>query len=109
MAQDMACEINERYGARPFSFRFSARGRTADEMDSRELCSSKEFYINGYIQTKDEIREELGEHSILYHNMEGNGWDRVVTTWTPYKNTRPLTENMVVLHEMAEPPVFDNE
>lgn len=78
-AQKMAAKITERYGATPYAFRFTTRGRTADELDSRVLRSSPMYYMNGRIRTLEQVKaRQFPKESTLIANMECNGWDRIV-------------------------------
>lgn len=97
-ALQRAARIVERYEARPYGFRFTTRERGDAELDSRETAVSPMYYLGGRVETIDEIRARGDDcDRILLSNMEANGWDRVVTTYTPYRCTQPLREGDVVL------------
>jgi hypothetical protein len=97
-AVEMAKEITERHGAKPYGFYFSTRERKEDELDSRVTIQSGIHYINGVIQTLEELKKEGNpNNSILISNMECNGWDSVVTTYNPWKWTQPLRKDDIVL------------
>ena len=92
-AKEMAKEIIQRYGAKPYAFRFITRGRTDDELDSKVIEQSGYHFINGTIKTLAEIKAENNpDDKVLISNMECNGWDKVVITHSPYKWTQPFTE-----------------
>lgn len=99
-AQDMAAEIVERHGARPYGFYFVTRGRGADDLDSRELTRSCTYFLGGTVRTVDEVRAAaLPSESILLSNMTGNGYSRVIENRNSWKWTQPLGDNDVVLQQ----------
>ncbi|MBQ3022110.1 MAG: hypothetical protein IJD91_02120, partial [Clostridia bacterium] len=88
----------ERYGAKPYGFRFFTKGRTEADLDSRVVAESGTYFINGVVETLEEIKAKGDPNNrILISNMECNGWDKVVTTHNPYKWTQPFTENDAVV------------
>ena len=97
-AQEMAADIVERHGARPYGFYFSTRGRTADDLDSRELARSPMYYLGGTVRTLDEVRaaNDPSERTLL-SNMEGNGYDRVIENRNSWRWTQPFRSDDVVL------------
>lgn len=98
-AVEMASYIVERYGARPYAFYFTTKGRTEEELDSSEIDRSRMFYLGGTIKTLAEVAlEEIDNEkpSILLQNMRGNKIDRVIVNeWGNW--TMPLTDKDVVL------------
>ena len=100
-AKEMAKSITQRYGAKPYAFRFITRGRTDDELDSKVVEQSGYYFINGVVKTLEEIKAENNpDNRILISNMECNGWDRVVITRSPYRWTQPFgKEDSVVTIE----------
>ena len=98
MAKEMATQITERYNAVPYGFKFSTRGRSDDELDSRVIRESPMYYINCEVVTLEQIKARNDpKESILIDNMECNGWDRVVQTTKGWKWTQPLKKDDVVL------------
>lgn len=97
-AQRMAKSITERYGATPYAFQFTTRGRGPDDLDSKVTKRSGMHYMHGKVETLAEIeaRNDPSE-AILRSNMRGNGWDRVVTNTKGYRWTQPLGKDDVVL------------
>lgn len=94
----MARSIVERYGAKPYAFRFSTRSRADDELDSRETDHSPMYFLGGKVETLAQVKARATEKdSILVSNMEDNGYDRVITTTKGYRCTQPLGEDDVVL------------
>lgn len=93
-ALEIAKSITERYESHPYGFRFFTRGREDYELDSRIIEKSGTYYINGTVETLDEIKAKNDPNNrILISNMECNKWNKVVTTCNPYKWTQPLYEN----------------
>lgn len=102
VALAMAGEVEERYGARPYGFRFTTRGRQADDLDSRETARSPMYYFGGKVETLAEIEaRNLDDERILRSNMQSGGWDRVFVTTTGWKWTQPLGPDDVVLETEA--------
>ena len=93
-AIEMAKDIIERYHAKPYGFKFFTRERNDDELDSKVTQQSGTYYINGVIETLEDIKAKGDPNNrILISNMENNGWNKVVTTHSPYKWTQPFGEN----------------
>lgn len=105
-AVEMAHAISERYGARPYGFRFSTRGRDDDELDSRELRTSHLYYLGGRIETIAEIEARNDpDDRILLSNMRCNEWDRIVVNDNSWRWSQPLGKDDVVLDvKLREPP-----
>ena len=103
-AVEMSKSITERYGATPFGFYFATRGRGDGELDSREVARSGVYYLNGVIESVNQIekRGDPGERTLL-KNMRGNGWDRVVRNTRGYRWTQPFRDGDVVLERSREP------
>lgn len=97
-AVEMARGIKERYGATPYGFRFTTRGRADDELDSKVIAKSPFYYLGGRIETKAEVfaRNDPKEN-ILRANMEGNGYDRIIINENSWRFTAGLNADDVVL------------
>lgn len=95
-AVSMSKEIKERYNAIPYGFRFITRGRSGDELDSKEVDSSAMYYLGGKVETYEEISKKEGD-SILANNMKYNDWEKVITNTNSWKITQPLHKDDVVL------------
>lgn len=97
-AKEMSKSVKERHGAAPYGFCFSTRERGPDDLDSQVTESSNMYYINCKVETLAEliVRNDPRE-AILRSNMEGNGWDKIVTTTKGFRWTQPLKEGDVVL------------
>lgn len=109
VAVQMARDIVERHGARPYGFYFEtfatlppvtdAEGNTF-EVKSKKLKSSGTYYLSGAVvrSLKEVQREQPG--SILAENMRCNRWNFVIGIrggWTV-----PMNEEDAVLDETGE-------
>lgn len=94
----MSANIIERYGAKPYGFRFTTRGRSEDELDSKVIATSPMHYIGGKVETLAEVvaRDDPKE-SVLRANMECNGYERIWRTTEGWSWTQPLKADDVVL------------
>jgi hypothetical protein len=94
----MAALVTERYGAKPYGFRFTTRARADDELDSKVIATSPMHYIGGKVETLAEVeaRNDPGEE-ILRSNMRINRYDRIWTTTEGWKWTQPLQADDVVI------------
>lgn len=93
-AASMSKEITERHGAKPYGFQFITRSRKDDELDSRIVKKSGIYYINGVVETLEEMKAKNDPaNRILISNMECNRWDRVVTVSNPYSWTQPFNDD----------------
>lgn len=97
-AAEMAKGITERYGAKPFGFRFTTRERADTELDSKQVASSPMYYLGGKVETLEEVKARAtSADRILIANMECNDWDRIITNTNSWKITQPLMADDVVL------------
>lgn len=105
-AIDMAHDIKERHGARPYGFRFSTRAREDDELDSKVIKRSGLYWLGGKVETLAEVeaRNDPQEH-ILRSNMRGNGYDKIVINNNSWRFTAPLNDGDVVLDVTLRAPV----
>ena len=94
----IASSIKERYGARPYAFRFSTRERTNTDLDSRQVAISPYYFLGGRVETLVEIeaRNDPNEE-ILRSNMRNNGYARVLVNDNSWRWTQPLNDDDVVL------------
>lgn len=94
----MSKDIVERYNARPYGFRFSTHGRGKDDLDSRELKSSRMYYIGGKVETLKEIEARNDPmEEILRSNMRCNGWKKIVRSTSGWAWSQPLERGDTVL------------
>lgn len=98
-AQRMADSISERYGAKPYGFRFSTRSRGPDDLDSSTTATSPMYYLpHCKVETLAEVEARNDpKERILLSNMRGNGYDRIIVTTEGWKCVQPLLANDVVL------------
>lgn len=97
-AVEMARDIKQRYGARPYGFQFSTRERGPDDLDSKETARSGTYWLGGKVETLAEVEARNDpRESILVSNMRCNKWDRIVTNNNSWKWTQPLREKDTVL------------
>lgn len=97
-AVEMAQGITERYGAKPYGFRFSTRSRDADELDSRVTATSPMYYLGGKVETLEQVKARAtSKDHVLVMNMEINGYGRIVTNDNSWRWTQPLGADDVVL------------
>ena len=100
-AREMAEAVTERYNATPYGFRFSTRGRSDNELDSKVLRESPMYYLNCRVVTLDQLKERNNpKDSILISNMEINGWDKIVQSKRCWAWSQPLEKGDVVLEEV---------
>lgn len=94
----MASEIRERYGARPFGFRFVTKSRTDLELDSKQTSVSAMYYLGGTVHTAEEIlaRDNPNE-AVLRSNIRSNGIKRVIVNDNSWRFTAALHDDDVVL------------
>ena len=93
----MAKAIKERYGARPYGFRFETRSRGPKDLDSRVVAESPMHYFGVKVETLEQIKARNDPNDrILISNMEGNKWSRVVSSKKGWRWTQPLNDNDVV-------------
>lgn len=95
----MASEIKERYGAKPYGFRFSTRSRSDADLDSKVIKSSGIYYLGGKVMTLAEVEARNDpKDRILLSNMRGNHYDRIVVNDNSWRFTAALNEGDVVLN-----------
>ncbi len=97
-AKKMAKKITERYNATPFGFRFTTRGRSDDELDSKIIRTSPMYYIDCKVETLAEIEARNDpKDRILRDNMRCNHWDRIATKKTGWNWSAPIEKDDIVL------------
>lgn len=101
-AARMAQDVTERYGAKPYAFRFETR-IVSDPIDDGEggtlqvepktVKESGFYFINGKIETREEVEaRNLPSEETLRFNMRCNDVPRVVTGCSPYRWTMPFRD-----------------
>lgn len=97
-AKAMARQVKERYGATPYGFQFSTRGRGPDDLDSKTIKKSPMYYLGGKVETLAQVKKRATDKErILVSNMEGNRWKRIITNDNSWRITLPLEKGDVVL------------
>ena len=97
-AMKMANEIIERYGATPYSFRFTTRSRGPNDLDSKQSAQSPFYFLGGKVESVADVERRADpKESILLSNMKGNGWNRIITNDNSWRWTQPLEDDDVVL------------
>lgn len=98
-AQKMAHDIEERYGATPYGFRFTTRSRTDADLDSKVTATSGMYFLGGKIETLAEVEARNDpKEEILRSNMRGNGYDRIIVNDNSWRSTQPLRDGDTVLN-----------
>lgn len=97
-AKQMTRDIRERYNAAPYGFQFSTRERGDDDFDSKETARSPLYWLGGTIETLAEVKARATDKErTLVANMEGNGYDRIITNTNSWRWTMPFVEGQDVL------------
>ena len=106
-ACEMARDVTERHGAKPFAFHFitmleanpvdDGTGGTM-KVQAKELAKSCVHHLGGRLITVDEVKA-LNDPSkrILISNMEGNDFPIVIENTNSYRSTQPFNESDVVV------------
>lgn len=98
-ATEMAKEIKERHGAKPYGFMFSTRSREDNELDSKETAHSGIYYLGGTIETLEEVKARATDvDRILISNMECNSIEKIITNCNSYKVTKPFRPQDTLLN-----------
>ena len=98
VAMEMAHDVTQRHGATPYAFYFTTRGRGAEDLDSREMDRSVQYFLGGKIETIADVeaRNDPNEE-ILLSNMKCNGYDRIIVNTNSYKSTMPFGDDDILL------------
>lgn len=94
----IAALIEERHGAKPYGFRFTTRGRSETELDSKVIATSPMHYIGGKVETLDDVAARSDpREAILLSNMRCNRWNRIWRSTAGWAWTQPLSDDDVVI------------
>jgi hypothetical protein len=105
----MAKDIVERYGARPFGFRFETclvadplsdgRGGQLD-VEPKTIFTSGTYFLGGRLETYDDVAKRADpKEQILLSNMRNNGWEIMCITENGYRSTQPFTKDDFVVDQ----------
>lgn len=98
LAVKMARKVKERYGARPYGFRFTTRARGGRDLDSKVIKTSGLYWLGGKVETLAEVEARNDpKEEILRSNMRCNHYDKIVTNTNSWRWTMPLEKGDVVL------------
>ncbi len=103
----MAEQIVERYGAKPYGFRFETRivkdpvpdgeGGTL-EVQPKTIDESGTYFLGGTLETLDDLeRRAEPRDEICRSNMRRNGYPIVCSVVNGYKSTHPFTDDDFVV------------
>jgi hypothetical protein len=100
-----ANEIVERHRARPYGFLFITRGRSAKELNSREITRSPFYFINCRVETREEIEARNDpRESTVRANMRINDIKAIARPKSGWDGFFPIRDGDVVLvFELADP------
>jgi hypothetical protein len=97
-AKKLAHTVTERYGATPYAFQFSTMGRSAKDLNAKEIAKSPLYYLGGRVETLAQIEARNDpKEEILRSNMRCNEWDRVIVNDNSWRVTRPMNSTDVIL------------
>ena len=88
-AVKMAEGITERYGAKPYGFRFETRleQETVAGIASKTIAQSGVYFMNAKVKTYEEIAKVNHEDDyVLLNNMRNNGYPLIATNDGKSKN-----------------------
>lgn len=103
-AVEMSHEVNERYGATPYGFKFNTRSRGPEDLDSRVTKTSGMYHLGGTIKTIEDVEKENGDAVILLSNMRNNNIEKVVENRNSWKSTVPFNEGDVLISDYIPRP-----
>jgi hypothetical protein len=105
-ATQMAREITERHGAKPYAFLFKtmleALPVEADgeklNVEPKEIDRSPLHHLGGEVVRYDDVAD-IKQNSILRDNMRCNGYPLVIQTRHSYLSTQPFGEKDLVVNQ----------
>lgn len=98
LAQKMAREVTERYGATPYGFHFFTRERGEGDLDSKVTKRSSMYYLGGKVLTLAEVEARNDPNDrILISNMRCNDYKRIIENTNSWKFVGELKDDDVVL------------
>lgn len=106
IAVQMSEKVTERYGARPYAFKFLTRVEADPVPDGeggklnvepRTVEESGMHFLGGTVLTIEDVERRAGDNEILLSNMRCNGYLFVVEKIDRFRTTHPLQERDVVV------------
>lgn len=95
LAKELARNIVERHGAKPYAFRFIKRARGTEQLDARVVERSCMYFLGGRVETLEDVQAK--GPSILLSNMKNNGIARVLVNDNSYRSCTQMQDGDVVL------------
>lgn len=93
-AKLMSQSIVERYGARPYGFRFFTEEKSNNESAAQVTATSGIYFLGGtLLSLADIIARNDPNDQILISNMQMNSYDFVIVNENSYKITLPFSDN----------------
>lgn len=104
-AVERAHTIVARHGATPYAFYFTTRGRGSEDLDSKEMDRSCQYFLGGKIETLADVeaRNDPTE-SILRSNMRMNDIKRVLVNTNSFKSTMPFGDDDILVDFIPRRP-----
>lgn len=98
LAWQMAKDVIERHGAKPFGFHFLTRERREDELNSRIVKRSTFYWLGGKIRTREEVEaDNLPNEETLRWNMRTNNIKALVVNENYWTYTGALGDDDTIL------------
>lgn len=105
-----AMTVAERYGAKPYGFRFSTsivaepvpdgEGGTLN-VEPKVIAKSGMYYINGTVMRFEDIVDDDAD-SILRSNMRCNGWPLMVECRNSYRSVHIFEEGDIIVNAAGD-------
>jgi len=98
-AVEMSKGIVERYGAKPYAFKFITRERGEDELDSQVTKRSGNYFLGGTVHTREEILASNDpEFEILRSNIRYNDIQKIIINKNSWRFVGEFSANDVLLN-----------
>lgn len=92
-AKRMAKDIVERYGAKPYGFRFLTKELTGDSWDQKTKTTYEPgmYYLGGNVVSYEQVvARNRPDESILRNNMRYNDYTHIIENFNSYKSVLPF-------------------
>ena len=108
VALAMMSKILERYGAKPYGFRFTTRERGPDDLDSSVVATGPMHYVGGKVETREEVEARNDpKEDVLRFNMRANDYRRIWISTQGWRWTQPLEDSDIVHLEPCASRLLD--